>query len=474
MSVPVLTVAEMRAWERSTGSAGVTEADIIASVGLQLAAAIRNATRETDRVLVLAGRGNNGADARAAAPHLGPRRVHLLEVRDPVADLPRLREALNPLPALVVDGLFGIGLGRPLDAGWIGFIEVLNQAAVRVLSVDVPSGLNADTGASWGVVVHATSTLTVGAPKRGLLQPAAWGPVGTLAVLREVGLVGEPAALDDRVWVLPGDFDGCPPPRGLHVNKGDLGRLVVVAGSVGYAGAAILATRAASRARPGLLAALVPESIHAVVSGAVPSAMVHPLSRPLAVPDPVLDRATAVLAGPGLAAPDLPEAVREGVLRLWREFPGVMVLDASALTWLSQEPQDTAPAGMRLLTPHPGEAARLLGTTVAAVQSDRVAALRRLAVRYHARVVLKGHQTLTGGASGPIQVNSTGNPGLAQGGTGDVLAGYLAGLLAQPGLAGSPERTAAFAVWEHGRAADRLESRCRNWNAGDLADAIGA
>ncbi|MBN8249716.1 MAG: hypothetical protein J0L84_20030, partial [Verrucomicrobia bacterium] len=321
MSVPVLSVAEMRAWEQATWSAGVREADVIASVGLHLAAVIRAATLETDRVLVLAGRGNNGADARAAVRHLAPRVVQTLEVRDPAAELPGLRAAMLPPPALVVDGLFGIGLNRPLDAGWIGFIETLNRAAVRVLSVDVPSGLNADTGDPWGAVVHAAQTVAVGAPKRGLLEPAAWAPVGTLSVMRDVGLEGAPASAGERTWVLPEDFAGWPPPRNTSANKGELGRLVVLAGSVGYSGAAILATRAASRARPGLLAALVPESIHAVVSGAVPSAMVHPFRPGHAV----LDRATAVLAGPGLAAPDLPAALRNEVLRLWREFPGVMV-----------------------------------------------------------------------------------------------------------------------------------------------------
>ncbi|MCW5558737.1 MAG: NAD(P)H-hydrate dehydratase [Verrucomicrobiae bacterium] len=470
MSVPVLAVAEMRAWEQASWAAGVRESDVIASVGLQLAAAIRAATSETDRVLVLVGRGNNGADARAAAAHLGSRVADVLEVRDPAADLPKLSAALLPKPALVVDGLFGIGLNRPLDPAWVQFIETLNQSRLRVLSVDVPSGLDADTGEHWGAAVHAWKTATVGAPKRGLLEPAAWTPVGTLEVLREVGLAGKPVAADERDWVLAEDFESWPPPRGISSNKGDLGRLVVIAGSVGYAGAAILSARSASRARPGLLAALVPETVHGVVSGAVPSAMVHSFEPYHSL----WDRAAAVLAGPGLAAPDLPAELRAEVLRLWREFPGAMVVDASALAWLVEMPKTWEPAGLRILTPHPGEAARLLRSTVAGVQENRVAALRALAVRYRSLVVLKGHQTLTGTATGRIQVNSSGNPGLAQGGTGDVLAGYLAGLLAQPGMAASPERTAAYAVWEHGRTADRLESVRRNWTAEDLADAIGA
>jgi len=470
MSVPVLSVAEMRAWEQATWAAGVRESDVIASVGLQLAAAIRAATSETDRVLVLAGLGNNGADARAAVAHLGSRLVEEIEVHDPIADLPKLRVSLSPRPALVVDGLFGIGLNRPLNEGWVGFIETLNQARVRVLSVDMPSGLNADTGGHWGAVVHAWQTLTVGAPKVGLLQRSAWRAVGRLEVLREVGLAGKPASQDEREWVLPEDFAGWPPLREISSNKGDLGRLVVIAGSMGYAGAAILSARSGARARPGLLAVLVPETVHGVVSGAVPSAMVHPFESRHAV----LDRATAVLAGPGLAAPDLPADLRSEVLRLWHEFPGGMIVDASALAWLANMPMTVEPAGVRILTPHPGEAARLLESTVAEVQNDRVGTLRALAVRYRSLVVLKGHQTLTGGSVGPIQVNSSGNPGLAQGGTGDVLAGYLAGLVAQPGMMASPKPAAAYAVWEHGRTADRLESARHNWTAEDLAASIGA
>ena len=458
----------MRVWEQRTWSGGVLPDAVIARVGEALAARIRDGTRPGDRILLVAGRGNNGADVLASAPHLGDRRVDRVVIHDPEQDFPSLALALAGAPDLVVDGLFGIGLNRELGDPWRRCIRALNESGRRILAMDVPSGLDADTGTHWGAVIQAESTLTVGAPKRGLLAPSAWTVVGRLEVATDVGLGEIPGGEDGRDWVLGEDFAGFPPRRPVDSHKGSLGKGVVLAGSIGFSGAAVLATRAAGRARPGLLAALVPRDVHSVISAQLPSAMVHPFE-----PEhPVLQRATAILAGPGLAAPGLPPEVHSEVIRLWCEFPGVMILDASALVWLGH-----LPAGhldqLRVLTPHPGEAARLLGCSVGEVQADRPSALRELARRHQAVVVLKGHQTLVGAATGRIRVNSSGNPGLAQGGSGDVLGGFLTGLLAQETLLVDPLRTIAYGVWEHGRAADRLESRCRNWTAEDLAAEIG-
>lgn len=469
MSVRVVSVAGMRDWERRIWEAGVREADVIARVGECISLRIRSLTRKGDRILLLCGRGNNGADAQAAVPHLSDRVVDAVLLRDPVVDRGALDAALGKRPALVVDALFGIGLNRPLDPSWCACLSAVNSARLRVLAVDVPSGLNADTGESWGEIIDAAWTLTVGAAKQGMLVASSWEHVGRLEVAREVGLTGEPGGTDDRHWVLDPDFEAFPPRRNVTLNKGSLGKAVVLAGSIGYSGAAVLSCRAAGRARPGLLSALVPQEVHLPVSMALPSAMVHPF-----VPQhPVLERATAILAGPGLARSGLSPEIRTEVLRLWREFPGILVVDASSLAWLVEEPPDRA-SGVRVITPHSGEAARLLGRTVSEVQRDRVGALRELARRYRAWVVLKGHQTLIGTETGTIHVNSTGNPGLAQGGTGDVLAGFLTGLIAQPMIEEDLETALAYAVWEHGRAADRLESRCMNWTAEGLADEIGS
>jgi hydroxyethylthiazole kinase-like uncharacterized protein yjeF len=468
MSFPILSVAEMRDWEERTWRTGILPEAVIRQVGGALARQILDQTRPGDRVLLVAGSGNNGADVRASAAHLQDREVELVEVREPATEFPRLTRALDRKPHLVVDGLFGIGLNRPLGGFWCQCLRALNNSGRPILSVDVPSGLDADTGAHWGEVVQAGCTLTVGAPKRGLLAPSAWNAVGRLEVASGVGLIGMPEGGDGRDWVVAEDFDRFPPPRPPDSHKGSLGKAVVLAGSLGFAGAAVLSTRAAGRARPGLLAALVPPEVHLAVSMSVPSAMVHAFS-----PEhPVVMQASAVLAGPGLAAPDLSPAVKSEVLRLWRSFRGVMVVDASALAWLADHSEVTAP-GPRVLTPHPGEAARLLGIPVTEVQADRPAAVRELARRYQSVVALKGHQTLVGGTSSRIRVNSSGNPGLAQGGSGDVLGGFLTGLLAQPRLQSDLLQTVAYAVWEHGRAADRLETRSHHWTAEDLANEIG-
>jgi NAD(P)H-hydrate epimerase len=181
---------------------------------------------------------------------------------------------------------------------------------------------------------------------------------------------------------------------------------------------------------------------------------------------------SAILVGPGLAATDIPPQMQMLTRHLWRDSPIPMVVDASALDWLALDPV-TRPA-IRVLTPHPGEAARLLRSTPQQVQANRVKALREISHRFGgAWVILKGHQTLIGRGSGPVHVNSSGNPALAQGGSGDVLAGFLAGLLAQPALQPDPMKTISYAVWQHGAAADRLAERRRNWVVEELIEELG-
>mgnify|MGYP002789654076 CR=1 FL=1 len=465
MPVPVLSIAEMRDWEQASWTAGASETDVIAQVGKSLASHVHAQTRAGDEILILAGRGNNGADARAAADHLPDRQVRLLQVHDPQAAQPELTAALARHPTLVLDGLFGIGLNRPLDVHWIGFLQALNASEARVVAVDVPSGLNADSGETWGLAVRAEVTLTVGAPKAGLLTRPAQDWVGRLDVLRHVGLVGEPQTSGEMWWTLPEDFNTPARRRSVAAHKGSFGHALIIAGSVGYSGAAVLAARAASRARPGLVSVLTAPDNWLPVSGQLASAMVHPfLPR-----HPLCLKASAILAGPGLADAALPPELRAEVMRLWREFPGVMIVDASALDWLRP---GTPCAGARLITPHPGEAARLLGVSSREIQEDRPGSLRRLAARHEAWVVLKGHQTLIGSVRGPLFINPSGNPGLAQGGTGDVLAGFLTGLLAQPEWSADILNTLRRGVWCHGRAADRLEAEGTGWTAEDLAKTL--
>ncbi|HEY2330003.1 MAG TPA: ADP/ATP-dependent (S)-NAD(P)H-hydrate dehydratase, partial [Verrucomicrobiae bacterium] len=185
-------------------------------------------------------------------------------------------------------------------------------------------------------------------------------------------------------------------------------------------------------------------------------------------------KTTAALIGPGLAAPEISAELKSFAQKIWREAAFPIVVDASALDWLEPQTEKFAAETIRVITPHPGEAARLLGSTAAAVQADRVTALRELSKKFgNCWVVLKGHQTLIGREAGNMFVNPSGNAQLAQGGSGDLLAGFITGLLAQPALAADMEKTLRYAVWQHGAAADKLTTTRNNWTVEDLAAEIG-
>ena len=470
MSLPVISIAQMREWERATCETGRTEAEIIRRVGAKVAQRALQLTRPGDAILILAGKGHNGDDARATREFLTERRVETLDIAAPENDLPQLERALWQKPALVLDGLFGIGLDRPLADDWRKVIETVNRSGIPVLAVDVPSGLNADTGdpASPGVAIEAAVTLTIGAPKTGLLAHNAWPFVGRLEVADDVGLIPCPHT-SGLNWTLADDFQNFPPRRSVAGHKGTFGHLGIIAGSFGFHGAAVLAARAAQRAQPGLITLFTQESVYHVVAAQLQAAMVNLWTPDLRLPDTV----SAVLVGPGLAAPGLADVMSPTTTRrIWRDSLLPIVVDASTLDWLPLGA--SARNAIRVLTPHPGEAARLLNTTKQQVQANRPKALREISRRYgNCWVVLKGHQTLVGRSDGEIFVNPSGNPHLAQGGSGDVLAGYLAGLLAQRPLQADISILIRFAVWQHGAAADALQASRANWVVADLVDDLG-
>jgi NAD(P)H-hydrate epimerase len=188
--------------------------------------------------------------------------------------------------------------------------------------------------------------------------------------------------------------------------------------------------------------------------------------------EPLPAKTTALLYGPGMGVPDQPELIKQEVQRNWMKLPVPVVVDASALDWVP--PGSETPPGLRVITPHPGEAARLLGLSADEIQDDRVGALRQLSNRLgHCWVVLKGSHTLVGRSTGPILVNSSGNALLGQGGSGDLLSGFITGLLAQPGLQSDPAKVLSFAVWAHGEAADALSASRPNWIIEDQAAQLG-
>jgi NAD(P)H-hydrate epimerase len=467
MPIPVIDIAGIREWERATWATGQTEAEVIRRVGKCVGELAARLTRPGELVGILAGKGHNGEDAHCARPHLGERRVEVIEVTDPANDLSKLEALLSLRPALIIDGLFGIGINRPLDASWAEFINRLNHARCRVLAVDVPSGLNADSGLSEGAAVRAEITLTVGAPKLGLLRESAWPFVGRLEVTPDVGLI--PCPLTSEVqWTQGDDFRQFPPPRAAASHKGTYGHLAILAGSLGFHGAAVLAARGAQRAQPGLITLYTQPAVYSPAASQLQAVMVAPWTSAteFAV------KHDAILVGPGLADPDLPEELKARVRQLWRESGLPVVADASALAWLESGP--VRAGALRVITPHPGEAGRLLGCGAGEVQADRFKTLRELSRRMgDAWVVLKGHQTLVGRSAGPVFVNSSGNPHLAQGGSGDVLSGFIAGLLAQPELLRDPGMVLRYAVWQHGAAADLLQSRRPGWVIEELAGALG-
>jgi NAD(P)H-hydrate epimerase len=300
-----------------------------------------------------------------------------------------------------------------------------------------------------------------------LLEAVAWPYVGRLEVADQVGLVPCPLS-SELQWTIASDFAGFPPPRLVATHKGSYGHLAIIAGSIGYHGAAVLSARGAQRAQPGLITLFTSEQVYHSVAPQLQAVMVSPLLR-----DPEITvTATAILAGPGLAGAEVQDSVRTLIRHFWRDSRLPMVVDASALDWL---PFGVLPRDLsRIITPHPGEAGRLMGATAQIVQGNRLQALRTISKRFgDCWVVLKGHQTLIGRSSGAVYVNSSGNPYLAQGGSGDVLSGFLSGLLAQPALLNDIATTICYAVWQHGATADLLQCTRPNWVVEDLIEALG-
>ena len=362
MSIPVISIAQMREWEKASWAAGKSEADVIRRVGEILARETLRLSQPNDVVLILAGKGHNGDDARCAREHLADRCVQIFDVTNTETDLPKLDSALGSRPAWIIDGLFGIGINRPLDAAWIKFIERINAAKIPVLAVDVPSGLNADSGEPQGIAIEAAVTLTVGAPKIGLLQHHATRYVSQLVVAENTGLIDCPQR-SDLNWTVPADFFNFPPRRPVAGHKGTFGHVAILAGSLGYHGAAVLASRGAQRAQPGLITLFTQENAYVPIASQLQAVMVHPWSSKTELPG----KFSAVLVGPGLASPDLPEQLKDAVKKLWRESAVPIIADASALDWL---PPGAIPKNaIRVITPHPGEASRLIKKSTADVQA---------------------------------------------------------------------------------------------------------
>jgi len=449
-------------------------------------------------VRLLAGPGNNGGDAFVAAMYLreaglspqvwlvcqreklrGAAKAYFEDMlkeripwREMLGEKAWAKEAEASLsPMILVDALLGTGAkGEPI--GDIRrAVEYLKgkQPLSMVVAADIPTGMNADTGETSPFTVKADFTITMCVPKAGMAQPAALETMGTLALI-PIGIPFEylemmPDARPDLQMISVMDVRRSLPDRPYDSHKGTYGTALLMGGSNRYPGAIVLAAEGAARSGAGLVRVATVESAIAPLVSRVPEAIAE--AGPAV--EVSLEGADAILAGPGLGRN--PET-RRLVAKLLHEAPCPLVLDADAIAVLEGKPEVLRQCKQPVvLTPHPGELAMLLGTDVASIQKDRQAAVRKAADRSGAVVVLKGSGTLVAQPGKPTWINLNGNPGMACGGCGDVLAGLLAGLLAQKV---SPLQAAYSAVWLHGTAGDfaALRKTQAAMKAGDIVDSL--
>lgn len=506
----LVTVAQMRELERAAVAAGTPETQMMEEAGLAVAqeAWMLLGSLEGRRIVVLAGPGSNGGDGMIAARHLCdwgadvavylPRArkdvslAHELSARDvPVVageddpDLGKL-ESLLSVSDLVIDALLGIGKRRPLDPQEpiAVALQKLGEARAghtppKVIAVDLPTGVDADSGAVDALTVTPDLTVTFGLPKVGMYQEPASAIVGRVQVID----IGIPKAAQDAVdlelltarWVR-----GVLPARPAGANKGTFGRVLVLGGSTRYPGAPRLAATAAYRAGAGLVTIATTDAVAGLITSALAEATWLPQvasdSGQIAAENVMALRSEwhafrAAVIGPGMGLSD-----ETGAL-LWAAMPDIaadveagVVFDADALNALATmaDAAERMPANA-ILTPHPGEMARLLGTTVADVQSRRIEAAKEAAAKFGCVVVLKGAHSVIASPGGAVRLSPFANPLLATAGSGDILAGIIGGYLGQ-GLA--PLEAASLAVYVHGATAEALREQYGDAGllAGELAD----
>lgn len=488
----LVTAAESRELDRLTIERYGTPGPVLmdrAATGATRALLARFSGLRGRRVVVCAGKGNNGGDGLLMARLLRRRGVKAevlllgarAEVRgDAALALATAQRARVPLhavesgaalrkavarfggAALIVDAVFGTGLNAPVSGLHAECIEAINASGVPVFAVDIPSGLHADRGAPLGVAVQAAATATFGFAKLGQVIHPGISYVGDLTVVD----IGIPTAAVDEVQPAARLLDAAGvgqlvPVRPPEAHKGTAGHVLVLAGSRGHTGAALMAAHAAGRAGAGLTTLAGPASLNAIFSLGAPEVMTATLAERdgfVEFDETALRRLvegkTAVVVGPGIGVHDGAAAL---VRFLLAEVGLPMVIDADALSCVAREPAMLGRGrACPVLTPHPGEMARLLASDTAAVQADRVGAAVRFATTHGCVLLLKGARTVVAApqpsAGGSVWINPTGNPGMASGGMGDVLSGVIGALLAQ-GL--RPEGAACLGAYVHGEVADQ-------------------
>jgi hydroxyethylthiazole kinase-like uncharacterized protein yjeF len=434
MPRPVYLTEDIRRIEQAAGGVSPPLMERAGAAAAQLAVTLLSDKGKD--VLILAGPGNNGGDAKVVA-RLLKEKFFRVSLAGKLEDIPK-----NTSWNLVVDGLFGIGLARPLDGAYATLVAYANAQNCPVLALDIPSGLHSDTGRVLGGAVRATHTITFIGLKPGLLTLDGPDYCGQVTV-SELSLENFPSEISKGWAAEPALFSDVLKSRPQNFHKGMAGSVGIIGGAEGMAGAPLLAGRAALRLGAGRVYAGLLEPLP-VDTDALELMLRHP--------DDVLGLdLDAIVIGPGLGQSERAETLLGAVLA--SDLP--CVLDADALNLIAEN-EDLRKACARrgadtLLTPHPAEAARLLAETTAGVQADRLKAARALSSNLNAHVVLKGNGSILVARDGHWFVNTSGNPGMASAGMGDVLAGILGALLAQKY---SGETSLVLGTHLHGCAAD--------------------
>jgi ADP-dependent NAD(P)H-hydrate dehydratase / NAD(P)H-hydrate epimerase len=517
----VLTAAQMREADRlTTERYGIPGIELMENAGTAIAEFMREKFGDlaSRKIAVLCGKGNNGGDGMVVArllkdfgsdPHVylfaNPGSVE----GDAAVNLKRWQRGLGEMYVvnseaewesaramlaeadMIVDALLGTGLRGPVEGLLSAVIEDLNEAHGKrrgkliVLAVDMPSGLASDSQDFGGPVVAADFTVTLTAPKVGQLVLPHSSNCGAL-IVKDIGTPPELLDSDSHLkfhWIEPSEFRTLPLKRGLDANKGTYGHALVVAGSLGKSGAAILSARGTLRSGAGLVTVATPQDVQAVVAAGMPEMMTAPLASTEAGTaslrnldygrfDEILRGKTVLAIGPGLSMQhETQQFIRLVVGKT--ELP--IILDADGLNAYAgmADTLNERRAPALALTPHPGEMARLLGITVKEVQARRLDIALEAAGRWRAHVILKGFHTILATPTGHAYINTTGNPGMATGGTGDALTGILAGLTTQFGVE-DWARVLSLGVYLHGLAGDIAAARVGEAPliASDLIDAI--
>ena len=463
----ILTAAQMREVDRRTSGMGIPGLVLMENAGHRVVEflAERFAPLPAQRIVVLCGKGNNGGDGMVVARQLHtrfhPQALHVVLLAAPedlkgdaAANYQMLAACGFPvwseipaearLATLVVDALLGTGITGPAAGIMLEGIREINDGfpLAQVVAVDIPSGMPSDSGEPVGECARANYTVTFTAPKPAQVLPPNCDHVGELVV----GPIGSPPELYEDVWLSllePEMFEELLDPRPPGGHKATFGHVLVVAGSREKSGAAAMAGLGALRAGAGLVTVASAASAIPVIASHAPELMTASLDEL----DHLIEGKTVIAMGPGLGrGPDI-EAL---VARTLEQFAHPIVLDADALGWQATE-NDGLPH-IRVLTPHPGEMARLTGKTTAEIQNDRVGTARAFATDRHVTLVLKGQRTVIAFPDGRVWINPTGTPAMGTGGSGDVLTGMIAGFLAQ--FPSEPDQAVAAAVYLHGLAGE--------------------